>query len=69
MSFDSQQNVTLFDDPSIHEKYNIPEHYSAVLDPLGHLRTMYRGDEVVPKFANTVTKVISEHVKTMIPGK
>ena len=59
VSFDSKHNVTLYYNPELHESYNIKPHYSAVLDTLGHLQTMYNASEVVPKFADTISKVVS----------
>ena len=66
LSFDNNQNVTLFDDPSIHAQFNVKEHYAAVTDPLGHLHTFYKAYEVVPKFADTISKVTT-NVKTVKP--
>ena len=57
LSYDSNQNVTLFDDPSIHDQYHIKDHYAATTDTLGHLHTFRKAWDFVPKFANTIPNV------------
>ena len=48
LSFDKSGEVTLYDDPAVHDQYKIKEHYSAVIDDQGQLSTYYKPWEVTP---------------------
>jgi hypothetical protein len=52
LSFNELGEVTLSDDPTIHKRFDIPKHFSAVLHN-NVLHQMYHPSEVIPKFANT----------------
>ena len=66
LSFDSGGSVTLFDNPELHKIYHIPKGYTAVLDNLDHLKTMFHADTYTPKFDNVQLAVI-KHQKITVP--
>ena len=60
---DKYGNVVLQDDKELHKEFHVSSVYNVVRGVDHNIHLGYHGERVVPKFANSVTKINSSHAQ------
>ena len=64
LAYNTHGEATLFDNPEIHTKFNVPKHFSAVVDAGKKVHMHYHAWEVTPKFYADSKQVLARHLQT-----